>query len=215
MFETGIKVIDLLEPYVQGGKIGLFRRGRAWAKTVLIQGDDQTGWPPTTAACRCSPVWARRTREGTDLWLEMAGVRRHREGGAGLRADGRAARCAAAGGSCRPDHGRVLPGRERTRTCCCSWTTSSASSRPARRSRPCWAACPRPWATSPPLADEMGELPRADHLDPGPVHHPRSRRCTFPADDYTDPAPFTHLHPPRRHHRALARYRLARQSTRR
>ena len=36
MFETGIKVIDLLEPYVQGGKIGLFG-GAGVGKTVLIQ----------------------------------------------------------------------------------------------------------------------------------------------------------------------------------
>ena len=35
MFETGIKVIDLLEPYVQGGKIGLFG-GAGVGKTVLI-----------------------------------------------------------------------------------------------------------------------------------------------------------------------------------
>ena len=36
MFETGIKVIDLLTPYVQGGKIGLFG-GAGVGKTVLIQ----------------------------------------------------------------------------------------------------------------------------------------------------------------------------------
>ena len=36
MFETGIKVIDLLEPYVQGGKIGLFG-GAGVGKTMLIQ----------------------------------------------------------------------------------------------------------------------------------------------------------------------------------
>ena len=36
MFETGIKVIDLLEPYVQGGKIGLFG-GAGVGKTILIQ----------------------------------------------------------------------------------------------------------------------------------------------------------------------------------
>ena len=35
MFETGIKVVDLLEPYVQGGKIGLFG-GAGVGKTVLI-----------------------------------------------------------------------------------------------------------------------------------------------------------------------------------
>ena len=69
MFETGIKVIDLLEPYVQGGKIGLFG-GAGVGKTVLI----------TEMIRRVAlnhggvSVFAgvgERTREGTDLWLEM------------------------------------------------------------------------------------------------------------------------------------------------
>ncbi len=69
MFETGIKVIDLLEPYVQGGKIGLFG-GAGVGKTVLIQEmihrvATQHGGVSVFAGV------GERTREGTDLWLEM------------------------------------------------------------------------------------------------------------------------------------------------
>jgi F-type H+/Na+-transporting ATPase subunit beta len=69
MFETGIKVIDLLEPYVQGGKIGLFG-GAGVGKTVLIQEmirrvAEQHGGVSVFAGV------GERTREGTDLWLEM------------------------------------------------------------------------------------------------------------------------------------------------
>jgi F-type H+-transporting ATPase subunit beta len=69
MFETGIKVIDLLEPYVQGGKIGLFG-GAGVGKTVLIQEmirrvAQQHGGVSVFAGV------GERTREGTDLWLEM------------------------------------------------------------------------------------------------------------------------------------------------
>src|ERR671918_2537360 len=74
MFETGIKVIDLLEPYVQGGKIGMFG-GAGVGKTVLIQEminrvAEQHGGVSVFAGV------GERTREGNDLWLEMkeAGV---------------------------------------------------------------------------------------------------------------------------------------------
>jgi F-type H+-transporting ATPase subunit beta len=69
MFETGIKVIDLLEPYVAGGKIGLFG-GAGVGKTVLIQEmirrvAKQHGGVSVFAGV------GERTREGNDLWLEM------------------------------------------------------------------------------------------------------------------------------------------------
>ena len=69
MFETGIKVIDLLEPYVKGGKIGLFG-GAGVGKTVLIQEminrvATQHGGVSVFAGV------GERTREGTDLWIEM------------------------------------------------------------------------------------------------------------------------------------------------
>ncbi len=69
MFETGIKVIDLLEPYAQGGKIGLFG-GAGVGKTVVIlemisRVAKQHGGVSVFAGV------GERTREGTDLWLEM------------------------------------------------------------------------------------------------------------------------------------------------
>ena len=69
MFETGIKVIDLLEPYVQGGKIGMFG-GAGVGKTVVIlemitRVATQHGGVSVFAGV------GERTREGTDLWLEM------------------------------------------------------------------------------------------------------------------------------------------------
>ena len=69
MFETGIKVIDLLEPYLRGGKIGLFG-GAGVGKTVVIMElihniAMQHGGVSVFAGV------GERTREGNDLWLEM------------------------------------------------------------------------------------------------------------------------------------------------
>lgn len=69
MFETGIKVIDLLEPYTKGGKTGLFG-GAGVGKTVIIQElihniAKQHGGYSVFAGV------GERTREGNDLWLEM------------------------------------------------------------------------------------------------------------------------------------------------
>ncbi|PJA97349.1 MAG: F0F1 ATP synthase subunit beta, partial [Ignavibacteriales bacterium CG_4_9_14_3_um_filter_34_10] len=69
MFETGIKVIDLLEPYSRGGKTGLFG-GAGVGKTVIIQElihniAKQHGGYSVFAGV------GERTREGNDLWREM------------------------------------------------------------------------------------------------------------------------------------------------
>ncbi|UCH78553.1 MAG: F0F1 ATP synthase subunit beta [Candidatus Coatesbacteria bacterium] len=69
MLETGIKVIDLLEPYTKGGKTGLFG-GAGVGKTVLIQemihniATEHGGYSVFGGV-------GERTREGNDLWLEM------------------------------------------------------------------------------------------------------------------------------------------------
>ena len=69
MFETGIKVIDLLEPYVQGGKIGLFG-GAGVGKTVIIM--EMINRVATIhGGVSVFAGVGERTREGTDLWLEM------------------------------------------------------------------------------------------------------------------------------------------------
>jgi F-type H+-transporting ATPase subunit beta len=69
IFETGIKVIDLLTPYIKGGKIGFFG-GAGVGKTVLIEElihniAKQHGGVSVFAGV------GERTREGNDLWLEM------------------------------------------------------------------------------------------------------------------------------------------------
>lgn len=69
IFETGLKVIDLLEPYAKGGKVGLFG-GAGVGKTVLIQemirniASEHSGYSVFSGV-------GERTREGNDLWLEM------------------------------------------------------------------------------------------------------------------------------------------------
>ena len=69
-FETGIKAIDLLEPYIRGGKTGLFG-GAGVGKTVLIMelinnlAQEHSGTSVFTGV-------GERTREGTDLFLEMS-----------------------------------------------------------------------------------------------------------------------------------------------
>src|SRR6202165_4347731 len=69
MFETGIKVIDLLEPYVQGGKIGLFG-GAGVGKTILImEMINRVAHQPGGGSIFAG--LGERTREGTDLWIEM------------------------------------------------------------------------------------------------------------------------------------------------
>src|SRR6202041_1179908 len=69
MFETGIKVVDLLEPYLRGGKIGLFG-GAGVGKTVIIQELINNIALKHGGVSVFSGV-GERTREGNDLWLEM------------------------------------------------------------------------------------------------------------------------------------------------
>ncbi len=69
ILETGIKVIDLLTPYVKGGKIGLFG-GAGVGKTVLIQ-EMITRIAREFSGTSVFAGVGERTREGTDLFLEM------------------------------------------------------------------------------------------------------------------------------------------------
>ncbi|SFK51719.1 F-type H+-transporting ATPase subunit beta [Amycolatopsis sacchari] len=70
MLETGLKVIDLLTPYVQGGKIGLFG-GAGVGKTVLIK-EMITRVARNFGGTSVFAGVGERTREGTDLFLEMS-----------------------------------------------------------------------------------------------------------------------------------------------
>ncbi|MEI7767530.1 MAG: F0F1 ATP synthase subunit beta, partial [Phycisphaerae bacterium] len=69
IFETGIKVIDLLAPYVRGGKTGLFG-GAGVGKTVIIQ-ELIARLARFHSGYSCFAGVGERTREGNDLWLEM------------------------------------------------------------------------------------------------------------------------------------------------
>jgi F-type H+-transporting ATPase subunit beta len=69
MFETGIKVVDLIEPYLKGGKIGLFG-GAGVGKTVLIQELIHNVAMEHGGVSVFAGV-GERTREGNDLWLEF------------------------------------------------------------------------------------------------------------------------------------------------
>jgi len=69
MFETGIKVIDLIEPYVRGGKIGLFG-GAGVGKTVIIQ-ELIYNLAKKHGGVSVFAGVGERTREGNDLWLEF------------------------------------------------------------------------------------------------------------------------------------------------
>jgi F-type H+-transporting ATPase subunit beta len=69
MFETGIKVIDLLEPYLRGGKIGLFG-GAGVGKTVIIM-ELINNIAMKHGGVSVFAGVGERTREGNDLWLEM------------------------------------------------------------------------------------------------------------------------------------------------
>jgi F-type H+-transporting ATPase subunit beta len=69
MFETGIKVIDLLEPYLLGGKIGLFG-GAGVGKTVVIM-ELINNIAMNHGGVSVFAGVGERTREGNDLWLEM------------------------------------------------------------------------------------------------------------------------------------------------
>src|SRR5450631_2286479 len=70
MFETGVKVVDLIQPFLKGGKIGLFG-GAGVGKTVFIQelinnvAKQHGGFSVFVGV-------GERTREGNDLWLEMS-----------------------------------------------------------------------------------------------------------------------------------------------
>jgi F-type H+-transporting ATPase subunit beta len=187
MFETGIKVIDLLEPYVQGGKIGLFG-GAGVGKTVLIMEminrvATQHGGVSVFAGV------GERTREGTDLWLEMqeSGViskaalvygQMDEPPGVRLRV-GLAALTVA-------EYFRDVKNQDVLLFVDNIFRFVQAGSEVSTL----LGRMPSAVGYQPTLADEMGELQER-------ITSTRGRSITslqavyVPADDYTDPAPFT------------------------
>ena len=109
ILETGIKVLDLLTPYVQGGKIGLFG-GAGVGKTVLIQ-EMITRVAKNFGGVSVFAGVGERTREGNDLFVEMteSGVINDTALVFGQMDEPPGTRLRV--GAVRADHGRVLPRR--------------------------------------------------------------------------------------------------------
>ena len=116
---TGIKVIDLICPFLKGGKVGAFG-GAGVGKTVVIM-ELINNIAKLHGGVSVFAGVGERTREGNDLYTEMseAGVIKQDRTSAnapkiapGLRPDERAARRASARGAVRPRHHRVFPRRE-------------------------------------------------------------------------------------------------------
>ena len=139
IFETGIKVIDLLAPYPKGGKVGLFG-GAGVGKTVLIMElihniATQMGGYSVFAGV------GERTREGNELWRSMqeSGVLERTALVFGQMNEPPGARLLAAlTGLTMAEYFRDL-----AKMCFSSSTTSSATCRQARKFLPCWEECLR------------------------------------------------------------------------
>jgi F-type H+-transporting ATPase subunit beta len=187
MFETGIKVVDLLEPYVQGGKIGLFG-GAGVGKTILIMEminrvATQHGGVSVFAGV------GERTREGTDLWIEMqeSGVidkaalvygQMDEPPGVRLRV-GLAALTVA-------EYFRDVKNQDVLLFVDNIFRFVQAGSEVSTL----LGRMPSAVGYQPTLADEMGEL--QERITSTKGHSITSLQAVYvPADDYTDPAPFT------------------------
>ena len=187
MFETGIKVIDLLEPYVQGGKIGLFG-GAGVGKTVLIQEMIQRVATQHGGVSVFAGV-GERTREGTDLWLEMteSGViektalvygQMDEPPGVRLRVALSALTVA--------EYFRDVKNQDVLLFVDNIFRFVQAGSEVSTL----LGRMPSAVGYQPTLADEMGEL--QERITSTQGHSITSLQAVYvPADDYTDPAPFT------------------------
>ena len=206
MFETGIKVIDLLTPYVQGGKIGLFG-GAGVGKTVLIQ---EMIARVAQGPRRCLGV--RRGRRahprGQRPDRRDGGGRRHRPDRPRLRPDGRAAGHPPAGRTVRADHGGVLPRRPEPGRAALHRQHLPVHPGRVGGLHPAGPDALRGGLPAQPGRRD-GHAAGADHLDPRALDHLdagdlRARgRLHRPGAGHD-------VRPPRRHHRAVARDRLAR-----
>jgi F-type H+/Na+-transporting ATPase subunit beta len=187
MFETGIKVIDLLEPYVRGGKIGMFG-GAGVGKTIIIleminRVATQHGGVSVFAGV------GERTREGTDLWLEMqeSGVidkaalifgQMDEPPGVRLRVGLSALTVA--------EYFRDVKNQDVLLFVDNIFRFVQAGSEVSTL----LGRMPSAVGYQPTLADEMGEL--QERITSTKGHSITSLQAVYvPADDYTDPAPFT------------------------
>ncbi|HWG73264.1 MAG TPA: F0F1 ATP synthase subunit beta [Acidimicrobiales bacterium] len=187
MFETGIKVIDLLEPYVQGGKIGLFG-GAGVGKTVLIleminRVAQQFGGVSVFAGV------GERTREGTDLWLEMqeSGVLEKAALVYGQMDEPPGVRLRVAlSALTMAEYFRDVKDQDVLLFVDNIFRFVQAGSEVSTL----LGRMPSAVGYQPTLADEMGEL--QERITSTRGHSITSVQAVYvPADDYTDPAPFT------------------------
>jgi len=187
MFESGIKVIDLLEPYVEGGKIGLFG-GAGVGKTVLIteminRVASQHGGVSVFAGV------GERTREGTDLYLEMeeSGVLEKTALVFGQMDEPPGVRLRVAlSALTMAEYFRDVQGQEVLLFIDNIFRFVQAGSEVSTL----LGRMPSAVGYQPNLADEMGEL--QERITSTSGHSITSLQAVYvPADDYTDPAPFT------------------------
>ncbi|MGC2176019.1 MAG: F0F1 ATP synthase subunit beta [Acidimicrobiales bacterium] len=187
MFETGIKVVDLLAPYVQGGKIGLFG-GAGVGKTVLIMEMIRRVAEHHNGVSVFAGV-GERTREGTDLLLEMreSGVidktalvygQMDEPPGVRLRV--------ALAALTMAEYFRDVENQDVLLFIDNIFRFVQAGSEVSTL----LGRMPSAVGYQPTLADEMGEL--QERITSTRGHSITSLQAVYvPADDYTDPAPFT------------------------
>ena len=199
MFETGIKVVDLIEPYLRGGKIGLFG-GAGVGKTVIIQELIHNIALKHGGVSVFGGV-GERTREGNDLWLEF------QESGVIVAGDPSKSRCTLVYGQMtEPPGARLRVGLSALTTAeyfrdaegkdvllfidNIFRFTQAGSEVSALLGR-----MPSAVGYQPTLLTEMGELQeRITSTTKGSITSVQA--IYVPADDYTDPAPattFAHL----------------------
>lgn len=192
LFETGIKVIDLLEPYLKGGKIGLFG-GAGVGKTVLIMEMINNVAKNHGGLTVFSGV-GERTREGNDLLLEMteSGVIDKTALIYGQMTEPPGARLRVAlTGLTVAEHFRDSEGLDTLLFIDNIFRFTQAGSEVSAT----LGRMPSAVGYQPNLATEMGELQeRITSTRKGSITSVQA--IYVPADDYTDPAPattFTHL----------------------
>ena len=192
MFETGIKVIDLLTPYVQGGKIGLFG-GAGVGKTVLIQEMIQRVAQDHGGVSVFAGV-GERTREGNDLIHEMAdaGVLDKTAMVFGQMDEPPGTRLRVAlSGLTMAEYFRDVQNQDVLLFIDNIFRFTQAGSEVSTL----LGRMPSAVGYQPNLADEMGQL--QERITSACGHSITSLQAIYvPADDYTDPAPattFAHL----------------------
>src|SRR5580698_1341758 len=197
MFETGIKVVDLLAPYVQGGKIGLFG-GAGVGKTVLIMEMIRRVAEQHQGVSVFAGV-GERTREGTDLLLEMreSGVIEKTALVYGQMDEPPGVRLRVAlAALTMAEYFRDVKNQDVLLFIDNIFRFVQAGSEVSTL----LGRMPSAVGYQPTLADEMGEL--QERITSTRGHSITSLQAVYvPADDYR-PRALYDLHPPRRHHRA-------------